>query len=63
MVRFGIRKPGDPLIVDSLKVVDAVLKVETPCGPCWKRYNHDGYGQRADGTSFKAGVSATRGRC
>jgi glucoamylase len=52
LVRFGIRKPGDPLIEDSLKVIDAVLKVETPFGPCWKRYNHDGYGQRADGTSF-----------
>ena len=53
LVRFGIRQPGDPLIEDSLKVVDAVLKVDTPFGPCWKRYNHDGYGQRADGTSFK----------
>ncbi len=53
LVRCGIRKPGDPLIEDSLKVVDAVLKVETPAGPCWKRYNHDGYGQRADGTSYK----------
>jgi len=52
LVRFGIRKPGDPLIEDSLKVIDAVLKVETPFGPCWKRYNHDGYGQRADGTSY-----------
>jgi glucoamylase len=54
LVRFGIRKPGDPLVEDSLKVVDALLKVDTPYGPCWKRYNHDGYGQRADGTSFKS---------
>lgn len=53
LVRFGIRRPGDPLVEDSLKVVDALLKVDTPAGPCWKRYNHDGYGQRADGTSFK----------
>ena len=53
LVRFGIRRPGDPLIEDSLKVVDAVLKVDTPYGPCWKRYNHDGYGQRADGSSFR----------
>ena len=53
LVRFGVRKPGDPLIEDSLKVIDAVLKVDTPFGPCWKRYNHDGYGQRADGTSFQ----------
>lgn len=52
LVRFGIRKPGDPLIEDSLRVIDAVLKVETPNGPCWKRYNHDGYGQRDDGGSF-----------
>jgi glucoamylase len=48
LVRYGIRKPDDPLIVDSLRVVDAVLKVDTPFGPCWRRYNHDGYGQRAD---------------
>lgn len=54
LVRFGIRKPGDPLIENSLKVIDAVLKVETPNGPCWKRYNHDGYGQRDDGGSFDA---------
>jgi glucoamylase len=52
LVRFGIRTPGDPLIEQSLKVVDAVLKVDTPNGPCWKRYNHDGYGQRDDGSSF-----------
>jgi glucoamylase len=52
LVRYGIRKPGDPLIEDSLRVVDAVLKVDTPLGPCWRRYNHDGYGQRADGGGF-----------
>ncbi len=52
LVRFGVRKAGDPLMEDSLKVVDAVLKVDTPKGPCWKRYNHDGYGQRDDGSSF-----------
>ncbi len=53
LVRLGIRKPGDPLIEQSLKVIDAVLKVDTPGGPCWKRYNHDGYGQRDDGGSFE----------
>ena len=52
LVRYGIRKAGDPLIEDSLRVVDAFLKVETPAGPCWRRYNHDGYGQRSDGTAF-----------
>ena len=52
LVRHGIRAAADPIVVDSLKVVDAVLKVETPSGPCWRRYNHDGYGQRADGGPF-----------
>lgn len=52
LVRYGIRKAGDSLIEDSLRVVDAILKVETPAGPCWGRYNHDGYGQRADGGPY-----------
>ncbi len=49
LVRYGIRRAGDPLFEDSLKVIDEVLKVETPEGPCWRRYNHDGYGQRNEG--------------
>ncbi|MFB3891825.1 MAG: glycoside hydrolase family 15 protein [Phycisphaerae bacterium] len=53
LVRYGIRSPGDSLIEDSLRVVDAVLKVDTPRGPCWRRYNHDGYGQREDGKPYK----------
>jgi glucoamylase len=52
LVRYGVRAAHDPVIVDSLKVVDHVLKVETPVGPCWRRYNHDGYGQRHDGGPF-----------
>ena len=52
LVRYGIRKADDPLIVDSLRVLDAVLKVDTPDGPCWRRYNHDGYGQGEDGGPF-----------
>ncbi len=53
LVRYGIRPADDPIIVDSLRVIDAVLKVETPFGPCWRRYNHDGYGQRADGGPYE----------
>lgn len=52
LVRYGIRKAGTPLMEDSLRVVDSVLKVETPAGPCWRRYNHDGYGQRPDGSPY-----------
>lgn len=52
LVRYGIRSANDPVIKDSLRVVDAVLKVKTPYGPAWRRYNHDGYGQREEGSSF-----------
>ncbi|MGO9062609.1 MAG: glycoside hydrolase family 15 protein [Candidatus Binataceae bacterium] len=52
LVRYGIRAPGDPLIEDSLRVVDACLKADLPQGPCWRRYNHDGYGQQADGRAW-----------
>ena len=53
LVRYGIRRADDPLIVDSLKVVDRCLKIETPYGPSWRRYNHDGYGQKKDGGPFE----------
>jgi glucoamylase len=52
LVRYGIRSANDPIIKDSLRVIDAVLKVDTPYGPAWRRYNHDGYGQREDGSSY-----------
>ncbi len=52
LVRLGIRRADDPLIVDSVKVVDHVLRVDTPLGPVWRRYNHDGYGQRDDGGPY-----------
>lgn len=49
LVRYGILSADDPLIVESLKVVDAILKADFPSGPCWHRYNHDGYGQQPGG--------------
>jgi glucoamylase len=52
LVRYGIRRSNDQVILDSLKVVDAILRVDTPMGPVWHRYNHDGYGQRNDGGPY-----------
>jgi glucoamylase len=53
LVRYGVRRADDPLIVDSLVVVDAVLKRNLPQGPGWLRYNWDGYGNNADGGPFQ----------
>ncbi|MGH7782209.1 MAG: glycoside hydrolase family 15 protein [Candidatus Binataceae bacterium] len=52
LVRYGIRRAGDPLMEDSLKVIDVALKTNLPQGPCWRRYTHDGYGQQDDGGPF-----------
>jgi glucoamylase len=51
-VRFGLRAPDDPRIVNTIKVIDATLKVDTPHGPAWHRYQGDGYGEHADGAPF-----------
>lgn len=52
LVRYGVRPAGDELIEDSLRVVDRVLKMETPNGPAWHRYNHDGYGEHENGDDY-----------
>jgi glucan 1,4-alpha-glucosidase len=52
LVRLGIRPPTDRRIVTSLGVVDRTIKVDTPKGPGWYRYNHDGYGEKADGRGW-----------
>lgn len=52
LVRFGLRTADDPRILDTVKIIDALLKVETPQGPIWHRYNGDGYGEHEDGEPF-----------
>ncbi|MGI8635618.1 MAG: glycoside hydrolase family 15 protein, partial [Segetibacter sp.] len=52
LVRFGLRPANDPKILNTVKVIDAKLKVETPNGPCWHRYNNDGYGEDSQGNPY-----------
>ncbi len=49
LVRLGIKSPDDPLIVKSLKIIDEKIKVNTPNGEAFYRYNNDGYGEMDDG--------------
>ena len=49
LVRLGIRPPADPLVAKSVAVIDEVIKVETPNGAAFYRYNNDGYGEMDDG--------------
>jgi glucoamylase len=52
LVRFGLRSPDDPRILNTVKVIDALLRAVLPEGPCWYRYNGDGYGEHEDGSPF-----------
>jgi glucoamylase len=52
LVRLGVRAADNPLIIDSVAVIDHTLKHDLPHGPCWRRYNYDGYGQKEDGSAF-----------
>jgi glucoamylase len=52
LVRYGLRAADDPRIVNTVKAIDALTRIELPGGPCWHRYNGDGYGEKADGSPF-----------
>ena len=52
LVRFGLRAPDDPRIVNTIKVIDELLRTKLPQGPAWYRYNCDGYGEHEDGSPF-----------
>ncbi len=52
LVRFGLRAANDPRILSTVKAIDTLLRVETPAGLAWHRYNDDGYGEHADGAPF-----------
>ncbi|MGB9779724.1 glucan 1,4-alpha-glucosidase [Caldanaerobacter sp.] len=52
LVRLGVKAYDDPKILNTISVVDSLLKVNTPKGPSWYRYNHDGYGEPAKGELY-----------
>src|SRR3989441_8268317 len=60
LVRYGLRSAKDPRILDTMKVIDTILRKETKTGPVWHRYNLDGYGEHDDGSPFD-GVGIGRG--
>ena len=52
LVRLGIKVPQDGLIVETLRLIDLLIKIETPVGDAWYRYNHDAYGETATGEKY-----------
>lgn len=52
LVRFGLRSATDSRIVNTVRVIDELLRTDTATGPAWHRYNDDGYGEHQDGSPF-----------
>jgi glucoamylase len=65
LVRLGVKRFDDPVIVNTLAVVDRLLGRATPNGTFWHRYVYDGYGERSNGAGWlvtKEGSRQTFGR-
>jgi len=52
LVRLGIKPAYHPNIVNSLAMVDKLIKAQTPNGRGWYRYNHDAYGETDEGGNY-----------
>jgi glucoamylase len=49
LVRLGVKRFDDPVIRNTVAVVDQQLGTQTPVGQFWHRFTSDGYGEQADG--------------
>ncbi|WP_143414711.1 glycoside hydrolase family 15 protein, partial [Halorubrum sp. SD683] len=64
LVRLGIKPADDPVVRNSVSVVDDSIRVDTPHGAAWYRYVGDAYGEIAVGDPGApwAGTGDGRGR-
>jgi len=59
LVRLGVKPANDANVSASLGVIDRTIRVDTPIGAMWYRYNYDGYGETVDGAPY---TGAGKGR-
>ena len=72
LVRLGVRPADDPVVRNTVEVVDRELGVDTPSGQFWHRFTDDGYGEDAEAARAahrpgkpaddRAGLADLRGR-
>jgi glucoamylase len=53
LVRLGVKRADDPVITNSIAVVDKQLSYQTDNGQFWHRASFDGYGEQADGSQWE----------
>src|SRR6185503_5465246 len=58
LVRLGVKPADDPVVRNTVRVVDSQLAVRTPNGTFWHRYTGDGYGEQRDGGPWNIGFDA-----
>jgi glucoamylase len=59
LVRFGVKPASDPVIENSVRVVDDQLKVTSRLGTFWHRFSYDGYGETSTGEPWEIGKPDT----
>ncbi|HET8913673.1 MAG TPA: glycoside hydrolase family 15 protein [Ktedonobacteraceae bacterium] len=52
LVRQGVMPANSPYITMSLPVIDSTIKNTINGNSYWYRYNHDGYGEQANGANY-----------
>lgn len=53
LVRLGIVPADDPVVQNTLRLIDEQLAYDTAGGRFWHRASSDGYGERPDGTQWE----------
>ena len=53
LVRLGVKRADDPVITNSVAVVDKELSYQTDNGQFWHRASFDGYGEKGDGSQWE----------
>ena len=60
LVRLGIKRFDDPVILNTLAVVDENLRGNTPNGEFWHRFTYDGYGESRTGGGWRITEEGSR---
>ena len=62
LTRLGIKPYDDEIIENSLVEVDETIRIDTPQGPAFYRYNGDGYGEQGEKAEGAPWTVETKGK-
>ena len=62
LTRLGIKPYDDDVILNTITEYDETIRIDTPYGPAWYRYNGDGYGEQGVGAEGAPWTVETKGK-